>query len=166
MYQGAAKVPVNELKDETYGSYIGKASKSRKKSLEGSKPDIKTWAKREHGIRTAIKKLTSEAGSQDKDWDETQTPFREQQDVSNLDTRSHLHLNKPDTKYAPGAAGITHTIHEETKMDNELINEAIENIMEDNLVAMKDNLMVALQEKAIEKLEERKKDIAANYFAQ
>ena len=51
-------------------------------------------------------------------------------------------------------------------MENKLINEAIENIMEDNLGAMKENLMVALQEKAIEKLEERKKDIAANYFAQ
>ena len=51
-------------------------------------------------------------------------------------------------------------------MDNKLVNEAIENIMEDNLSAMKENLMVALQEKAIEKLEERKKEIAANYFAQ
>jgi hypothetical protein len=38
--------------------------------------------------------------------------------------------------------------------------------MEDNLSAMKDNLMVALQEKAIEKLEERKKQIASDYFAQ
>ena len=156
MYQGAAKVPVNELKDETLGSYIGKASKSRKKSLEGPKPDIKTWAKREHGIRTAIKKLTKE-NSKDKDWDAA-SGFAEQQ--------SHLHLNKPDTKYAPGASGLTHTIHEETKMDNKLINEAIENIMDDNLVAMKENLMVALQEKAMEKLEERKKEIAANYFAQ
>ena len=121
MYQGAAKVPVNELKDETLGSYIGKASKSRKKSLEGPKPDIKTWAKREHGIRTAIKKLTKE-NSKDKDWDAA-SGFAEQQ--------SHLHLNKTDTKYAPGApgapgaSGITHTIHEETKMDKELINEEI-----------------------------------------
>jgi Domain of unknown function (DUF6321) len=151
---------IDELKAETLGSYIKKASASRKKSLEGPKPDIKTWAKREHGIRTAVKQLTKEEGSQDKDWDETQAPFREQMDRD----PSHLHLNKPDTKYAPGASGLTHTIHEETKMDNKLINEAIENIMEDNLSAMKENLMVALQEKAMEKLEERKKDIAANYF--
>jgi len=56
---------------------------------------------------------------------------------------------------------------EETKMDNkELINEALDCILEDNLPEMKDNLMKALQEKAMEKLEERKKEIAANYFAQ
>ena len=41
-----------------------------------------------------------------------------------------------------------------------------DNILEENLVAMKENLQAALQEKMIEKLEERKKDIAANYFAQ
>jgi hypothetical protein len=100
-----------------------------------------------------------EAGSQDKDWDETQTPFREQ-----------VSLNKQDIKLQQasysGAGGTQRTVHEETKMDNKLINEAIENIMEDNLSAMKENLMVALQEKAIEKLEERKKDIASQYFAQ
>jgi hypothetical protein len=59
------------------------------------------------------------------------------------------------------------TVKEETKMDNkELINEALDCILEDNLPEMKDNLMLALQEKAMEKLEERKKEIAANYFAQ
>jgi hypothetical protein len=56
---------------------------------------------------------------------------------------------------------------EETKMDNkELINEALDCILEDNLSEMKDNLMKVLHEKATEKLEERKKEIAANYFAQ
>jgi Protein of unknown function (DUF5661) len=73
---------------------------------------------------------------------------------------------KPDA-YGYGAKGTTKTIHEETKMDNkELINEALDCILEDNLPEMKDNLMLALQEKAMEKLEERKKEIAANYFAQ
>ena len=76
-------------------------------------------------------------------------------------------MNKPDTRYAPGATGITKTIHEETKMENQnLINEAIENILENDLNAMKENLMTALQEKAQEKLEERKKQIASDYFAQ
>lgn len=52
-------------------------------------------------------------------------------------------------------------------MDNkEIINEAIDNLFDGQLNEMKSNLMVALQEKAMEKLEERKKDIAANYFAQ
>jgi hypothetical protein len=75
--------------------------------------------------------------------------------------------NKPDTIMDPGAGGTTHTTNEETKMDNkELINEALDCILEDNLPEMKDNLMKALQEKAMEKLEERKKEIAANYFAQ
>ena len=45
---------------------------------------------------------------------------------------------------------------EETKMDNkEYINEALDCILEDNLTEMKDNLMLALQEKAMEKLEEQ-----------
>jgi flagellar basal body-associated protein FliL len=43
-------------------------------------------------------------------------------------------------------------------MDNkELINEALDCILEDNLPEIKDNLMKSLQEKALEKLEERKK---------
>ena len=73
---------------------------------------------------------------------------------------------KPDA-YGYGAKGTTHTVKEETKMNNkELINEALDCILEDNLPEMKDNLLKALQEKAMEKLEERKKEIAANYFAQ
>ena len=52
-------------------------------------------------------------------------------------------------------------------MDNrEQIQEAIQNIHEENLNEMKENFLAVLQEKAIMKLEERKKDIAANYFAQ
>ena len=48
----------------------------------------------------------------------------------------------------------------------DLINEALDYILEENLVEMKENLKQALQEKAMEKLEERKKEIAANYFAE
>lgn len=59
------------------------------------------------------------------------------------------------------------SVKEETKMDTkELVNEALDCILEDNLSEMKGNLMLALQEKAIEKLEERKKQIAASYFAE
>ena len=54
----------------------------------------------------------------------------------------------------------------ETKMDKNPINEALLNILSNDLSEMKENLTQALQEKAIEKLEERKKEIAANYFAQ
>jgi len=50
---------INELKAETLGSYIKKASDSRKKSLQGTKADIKTWGILQNGISTAIKKLTS-----------------------------------------------------------------------------------------------------------
>jgi hypothetical protein len=58
-------------------------------------------------------------------------------------------------------------VKEETTMDTkELVNEALDNILEDNLVGMKENLQAALQEKMMEKLEERKKNIAADYFAQ
>lgn len=110
------KDQLDELAPETLGSYIKKASASRKDALNkgGAKADVKTWAKRQYGITTAIKKLTNE----------------------------------------------------ETKMENNLINEALESILDNNLSEMKENLKLALQEKAIEKLEERKKEIAANYFAQ
>ena len=79
--------------------------------------------------------------------------------------------NRPDrdleARTYTGATGMTRTTHEETKMDNkEHINEALDCILEDNLTEMKDNLMLALQEKAMAKLEERKKEIAANYFAE
>jgi hypothetical protein len=77
--------------------------------------------------------------------------------------------NKPDVIMDPGGKK-GQTVYEskkETTMDNkELINEALDCILEDNLSEMKDNLMQALQEKTIEKLEERKKEIAANYFAE
>ena len=56
---------------------------------------------------------------------------------------------------------------EDTTVDTkDLINEAIANIIDNNLVSMKENFMSVLQEKTIEKLEERKKEIAANYFGQ
>lgn len=155
---------IDELKAETLGSYVKKASASRKEALKGSKADIKTWGKRQKGITTAIKQLTKE-NSKDKDWDEATGPMGKSPVAEQ--TPSHLHSNKPDTKYAPGATGTTHTIHEDTKMENkDLINEAIENILENNLIDMKENFKTALEEKAMEKLEERKKEIAAEYFAQ
>lgn len=58
-------------------------------------------------------------------------------------------------------------LKEELQMENQnLINEALENILENNLNEMKENLLAAINEKAMEKLEERKKAIAADYFAQ
>lgn len=75
--------------------------------------------------------------------------------------------NKPDVIMDPGAGGTTKTIYEVKQMDTKnLINEALDDILENDLVSMKENLMTALQEKAIEKLEERKKIIASEYFAQ
>lgn len=137
---------IDELKAETLGSYIKKASESRKKSLVGPKPDIKTWSKRQHGIKTAIDKLT-----------------KEEQSKPDLKLMGN---QKPDA-FDYGAKGTTKTIHEETKMDTkEVINEALDNILENNLVAMKENLLTVLQEKAMEKLEEKRKEIASNYFAQ
>jgi hypothetical protein len=69
--------------------------------------------------------------------------------------------------YKPSTQLKQTSVKEETKMDNkERINEALDCILENNLSEMKDNLLIALQEKAMEKLEERKKEIAANYFAE
>lgn len=46
------------------------------------------------------------------------------------------------------------------------IQEAIKNIAEKNLKEMKQNFDNALAEKAMQKLEERKIEIAQNYFGQ
>lgn len=74
--------------------------------------------------------------------------------------------NVSGEKYKPETQLKQTNVKEETKMDKDLINEALQNILSDNLSEMKENLTQALQEKAMEKLEERKKEIAANYFAQ
>jgi hypothetical protein len=58
------------------------------------------------------------------------------------------------------------TVKEDLMDTKEQIHEAIGNIMDENLHEIKENFLAVLQEKAIEKLEERKKEIAANYFAQ
>lgn len=44
------------------------------------------------------------------------------------------------------------------------IKEAINNILENNLDAMRQNFSSAISTKAVEKLEERKIEIAKNYF--
>lgn len=46
------------------------------------------------------------------------------------------------------------------------IKEAIKNMMEKNLIDMNSNIEKALGEKAIQKLEEKKVEIAKNYFGQ
>lgn len=74
--------------------------------------------------------------------------------------------DKPEP-YKPESQLKQTSVNEETKMDTkEIINEALDNILDNNLVDMKENFMAALQEKAMEKLEEKRKEIASNYFAQ
>lgn len=46
------------------------------------------------------------------------------------------------------------------------VKEAINNILEGNLDAMRQNFSNALSTKAVEKLEERKIEIAKNYFGE
>jgi hypothetical protein len=46
------------------------------------------------------------------------------------------------------------------------INKALDNILEGRLDEMRENLSAALSTKAVEKLEERKIEIAQNYFGQ
>ena len=153
--------------DEISAELVGKVSNARFWRGEAPSKTL-TRAINKKFIESGKKKETKKAvkeNSKDKDWDEATGPMGKG-DMAEQ-TPSHLHLNKPDTAYAPGAAGTTKTIYEETTMENQnLINEAIENILENDLVTMKENLMTALQEKAQEKLEEKKKAIAANYFAQ
>lgn len=44
------------------------------------------------------------------------------------------------------------------------INEAIENVMENNLDQMRENFFKSLSQRAAERLEERKLEIASSYF--
>jgi hypothetical protein len=46
------------------------------------------------------------------------------------------------------------------------VNKALNNILENNLDEMRQNFSAALSTKAVEKLEERKMEIAKNYFGQ
>lgn len=46
------------------------------------------------------------------------------------------------------------------------IEKAIENILDNNLDEMRQNFSAALSTKAVEKLQERKIEIAKNYFGQ
>jgi hypothetical protein len=46
------------------------------------------------------------------------------------------------------------------------VKEALNNILENNLDAMRQNFSATLTAKAVERLEEKKIDIAANYFGQ
>ena len=147
--KGLINLDRNARIDEISAELVGKVSNAR--FWRGEAPS-KT-------LTRAINKKYAESGKK-----------KEQKQVKEEDnTKPDVNLmgnQKPDA-YGYGAKGTTKTIHEETKMDNkELINEALDCILEDNLPEMKDNLMRALQEKAMEKLEERKKEIAANYFAQ
>jgi hypothetical protein len=77
-------------------------------------------------------------------------------------------IQRAMTKGAPYDDYIRKTgVNEETTMENEnLVAEAINNILEGNLEQMRQNLFDTLQERAMEKLEERKRDIASSYFAQ
>ena len=74
--------------------------------------------------------------------------------------------NVKSEPYKPASQLKQTSIKEELMDTKDIIHEAIGNIMEENLHEMKENFLIALQEKAMEKLDERKKEIAANYFAQ
>ena len=51
-------------------------------------------------------------------------------------------------------------------MDKNIIHKAFDNILENNLDEMRKNFQTAITSKAVEKLEERKMEIAQNYFAE
>ena len=74
--------------------------------------------------------------------------------------------NVKSEPYKPESQLKQTSIKEDLMDTKDQIQEAIGNIMEENLHEMKENFLAVLQEKAMQKLEERKKQIAANYFAQ
>jgi len=153
----AAERGIYEISD----TLVGKVSNARFWRKEAPSERLSRYIRRAQ-LRQPEKKEKAEKKEVKEFW----MPFLQKHHVHSA-RLSKEKSNKPDTIMDPGAGGTTKTIHEETKMDNrELINEALDCILEDNLPEMKDNLMKVLQEKAIEKLEERKKEIAANYFAE
>ena len=81
------------------------------------------------------------------------------------DSKSYQ-TNVSGEPYKPAQQLKQTSIKEGTMDTKEQIQEAIQNIQEENLNEMKDNFLAVIQEKAIQKLEERKKEIAASYFAQ
>ena len=81
------------------------------------------------------------------------------------DSKSYQ-TNVAGEKYKPESQLKQTSIKEGTMDTKDQIQEAIQNIQEENLNEMKDNFLAVIQEKAIQKLEERKKEIAASYFAQ
>lgn len=146
--------------DEISVELVGKVSNARFWRGEAPSPTL----------TRAINKKFIESGKKKKDKEkkkeESWTPFFPAHHKHSA-RLSKEKSNKPDIIMDPGAGGTTKTIYEVKQMDTkELINEALDNILENNLSDMKENLMAALQEKAMEKIEERKKIIAANYFAQ
>lgn len=169
---------IDEIKASTVGSAVAKASAERKEitSKKMGNKEIAKWWKRERLVRAGVNKLSGKSKVPASLDEYANTPTNEYtkpymtKSLVRTTRTSHEHISKPDTIEEPGRGGHvspTKPIKEETKMDTkELINEALDNILEENLVDMKENLMAALQEKAMEKLEERKKAIAANYFAQ
>jgi hypothetical protein len=179
------EVEINELKAETLGSYTKKAAESRKKSLKGSNPDIKTWSKRQKGITTAIKKLTSEETKMVKT---TNSNVGQEEGPYKVKDKNGKHIGgvhyHPKTKWSAWhkkdedggydkidsrkeAEKAVHSLHKEYMEESyDPVNEAIDNIFEGNLSEMKENITNALQEKTQEKLEERKKIIASQYFGQ
>ena len=167
IYPGEVKVPVNELSNETLGSYVTGAQKQIDKTTSRmnrdpgsiSPADDRLIQQRTSGIGLATSKMGLNEISAELVGKVSNARFWRGEAPSKTLTRA---INKKFIE-----SGTKKKPKKETKMDTkEHINEALDCILEDNLTEMKDNLMIALQEKAIEKLEERKKEIAANYFAQ
>lgn len=165
--RGIYEDQIDEIKASTVGSAVAKAAAERKDitSKKMGKEEIAKWWKRERLVRAGVNKLSGKSkvpASTEESW----TPFFPPHHKHSA-RLSKEKSNKPDIIMDPGAGGTTKTIHEVKQMDTkDIINEALDNILDENLVAMKENFMTALQEKAMEKLEERKKIIASEYFAQ
>lgn len=152
---------IDEIKASTVGRAVAKAAAERKEltSKKMGDKDIKQWWKRERLVRRGTEKLTGK--SKVPASTEDSPPFFPSHE------RSHKKGSKLAHLLAVKAMKKQKSQLKEELMDTrDLIQEAIGNIMEENLHEMKDNLLAALQEKTMEKLEERKKEIAANYFAQ
>lgn len=138
-------VPVEEEQiDEISAELVGKVSNARFR--QGKAPS-----------RTLSRAINKKFIESDKKKDDT--PFEGSKKRSHEKSSTHVH--RLATK------AMKQFTKEETTMDTkELVNEALDNILENNLVDMKENFLAALQEKAMEKLEEKKREIASNYFAQ
>lgn len=138
--KGKAERIRNAVSDR-YGNWDFKKGKFTEKGEKLTKRAVRMIAKRES---PDVENLKDKVSDRHNTWD-----FKR----GNFTTKGLKMINK--------AKGMYHVKEEET-MDP--VTEGIKNVLDGNLEQMRQNFNQALAQKAVEKIEEKKLEIASNYF--